>query len=163
MVQALIVGAILVSSVSLFFSIRGMFRLHSIGQNKLLLCCLCIFLLAPLLFVLGILFIPDDKFNIWTVVPLLLLAAVWILLGYALQIYLRREKAHRLDGIKRQRPCPPPHEIRNDLLLIVASVIIWFMGAFVGLAHPTIETCAMCACVFMFFKGVLSLWRYRKF
>ena len=163
MILLLLIALIGISAGSVFLSVRGLRRLYLIGQTKMILCVLAVFILVPLLLLAAYFLLPAACLNIWTVVPQLLLAIVWLLLGYAVQIYLQREKSRRFNGIKRNVPVALNHERRNALILIFCAVLIWLIGAFVGFRFPVIETCAICACVFMLAKGLYLLWHYRGF
>lgn len=153
---------LLVCSYSTYLSLRGIIRLYKIGSKKMFACALAVFVLVPILLVI-VLLAPRELLSIWIVLPLGAFSLGWLFLGYLLRRHMAHQKELQLSGRKRVVLQPTRKIVITNLLLIVAALIIWAIGAFIGIKWPTIETCAVCAAVFMFAKGLGTLWKYRDF
>ena len=162
MLQAILIGLAAVAAYGLFLLIRGMIRLYKEGEIKLLAWVAAFFVIAPLVVVL-VGRVPEEKLNIWIVIPAVLLGLAWICVGYVLESYLRREKQQRLEGKKREIPARPAHWLRDNLLMIGGGAAVWLVGVLVEIKNTTLETCALCVCVFLLLRGGSRLWRYRGF
>jgi|GEM_PF-2081023 len=162
LLQAILVGLAALTVYGLFLLLRGMIRLHQEGENKLLAWVAAFFVIAPSLVAL-VGNIPQERLNIWIVIPTLLLALGWISSGYFVESYLRREKQRNLEGKKRELPARPPHWLRDNLLLIGGGAALWLVGVFVGISNAVLETSALCVSVFLLLRGGSRLWRYRGF
>ena len=162
MAQALICGCICVAAYSIFLMIRGMVRLYKLKEMKLFWSALIFFIGDPLL-LLGV-FLLIRQYNIWTVLPALVLAVAWVFMGYALEIFLRKERERKANGMKRIIPRAKPGQLRKDLLLLAVALVLWALGAS-GIfgAHGVLETCAVCVCFFLLASSVSDLWKYRGF
>lgn len=160
--QAIIVGIVCLFLYGSFLCIRGMVRMYKEREIKLLLWTAAFFVLAPLL-AWGALSLAEDNMNIWFALPILLFGITWLCIGYFVEAYLRKEKRRQLDGLKKVIPARPPNHLRNNLVLLAIAVAIWIYGATAGIANATVETCALCICMFLFARAVSSLWRYRGF
>lgn len=162
MAQAVVVAMACMGIYSIFLTVRGLIRLYQERELRMLICVAAFFLLAPVLFLLAVDY-GDGIWTIWLALPTLLLGICWICTGFFLESFLRRQQKLKLDGRKREIPKAPPHNRRNNLLLLLLSLGIWIFGAFVGIKDATIETCALCICLFLFARAVGALWKYRGF
>ncbi|MBQ6535197.1 MAG: hypothetical protein IJI40_00235 [Firmicutes bacterium] len=119
------------------------------------------FVAAPLLLFVILLLVKN--YNLWTVLPVLVLGLGWISMGYLFESYLRKEKARKADGIKKILPKPKPGQIRKDLILLAVALILWVLGIFGVFTNGTVETVAVCVCFFLFASSISDLWKYRGF
>ena len=161
MTQVLLVGGICVALYGVFLTIRGLVNVYRDKEMKMFWSVLALFVGAPLLLLVILLLVK--KYNLWTVLPVLLLGFGWISMGYIFETYLRKEKARKADGLKKVIPTPKSGQIRKDLLLLVAAIVIWLLGMFGIFTNGTVETVAVCICFFLFASSLSDLWKYRGF
>ena len=152
-----------VVAVGLFLNIRGMVRLLLNDEKKLFVWSLGFFLGVPTLLTGLYFLLRSNHMSMWIYFPMLALFIIWSCEGFFLEAYLRKEIQRKLDGIKRVPPAPPKNNTLKNGALIVFSLAIWYVGVFVGIENPTLETCALCICVFLLVRAISSLWRYRGF
>ena len=161
MTQVLLVGGICVALYGVFLTIRGLVNVYRDKEMKMFWSVLGLFIAAPLLLLLIILVVKS--YDLWTVLPVLLLGFGWISMGYIFETYLRKEKASKADGLKRVIPTPKPGQIRKDLILLGTAIVIWLLGMFGIFTNGTVETVAVCICFFLFASSISDLWKYRGF
>lgn len=161
MTQVLLLGGICVAVYGVFLMIRGMIRVYREREMKMFWSALSFFLGAPLLLFVIILLVKS--YDLWTVLPILVLGLGWISMGYVLESYLRKEQARKTDGMKKVLPKPKPGQIRKDLILLAAALIIWVLGLIGVFSNGTVETVAVCICFFLFASSISDLWKYRGF
>lgn len=161
MTQVLLVGGICVALYGVFLTIRGLVNVYRDKEMKMFWSVLGLFIAAPLLLLLIILVVKS--YDLWTVLPVLLLGFGWISMGYIFETYLRKEKARKADGLKRVIPTPKPGQIRKDLILLGTAIVIWLLGMFGIFTNGTVETVAVCICFFLFASSISDLWKYRGF
>ena len=173
MTQVLLLGGICVTLYGVFLMIRGMIHVYREKEMKMFRSALLFFIGAPLLLLSIILLVKE--YNLWTVLPVLILGIGWICMGYLFESYLRKEKARKADGIKKIIPKPKAGQIRKDLILLAVAaavaafimlavaVIIWVLGILGVFTNGTVETVAVCICFFLFASSISDLWKYRGF
>lgn len=161
MTQFLIVGGVCVALYGVFLMIRGMIRVFREKEMKMFWSALIFFLAAPALLLVIILLVKN--YNLWTVLPVLVLGLSWIAMGYFFESYLRKEKARKADGLKKVIPKAKPGQIRKDLILLAVAVILWVAGVLGVFTNGTLETVAVCACFFLLASSISDLWKYRGF
>ena len=161
MTQVLLVGGICVALYGVFLTIRGLVNVYRDKEMKMFWSVLALFVGAPLLLLVILLLVKN--YNLWTVLPVLLLGFGWISMGYIFETYLRKEKARKADGLKRIIPTPKPGQIRKDLMLLGTAIVIWLLGMFGIFTNGTVETVAVCVCFFLFASSISDLWKYRGF
>ena len=161
MTQVLLVGGICVALYGVFLTIRGLVNVYRDKEMKMFWSVFGFFIAAPLLLLLIILVVKS--YDLWTVLPVLLLGFGWISMGYIFESYLRKEKARQADGMKKVIPKPKPGQIRKDLILLGCAITIWFLGMFGVFTNGTLETVAVCICFFLFASSISDLWKYRGF
>ena len=161
MTQVLLLGGICVTAYGVFLMIRGMIHVYREKEMKLFWSALIFFVAAPLLLFAILLLVKN--YNLWTVLPVLVLGAGWISMGYLFESYLRKEKARKADGIKKILPKAKPGQIRKDLILLAVALIIWVLGIVGVFTNGTVETVAVCICFFLFASSISDLWKYRGF
>ena len=161
MTQVLLIGGICVAVYSVFLMIRGLIRVYREKEMKMFWSALIFFLAAPLLLLAILLLIKS--YNLWTVLPVLVLGFGWLFAGYLFESYLRKEKARKADGLKKTLPKPQPGQIRKDLILLAVAVLIWVLGVLGVFTNGTLETVAVCVCFFLFASSISDLWKYRGF
>ena len=160
MTQVLLLGGICVTLYGVFLMIRGMIHVYREKEMKMFRSALLFFIGAPLLLLIILLV---KEYNLWTVLPVLILGIGWICMGYLFESYLRKEKARKADGIKKIIPKPKAGQIRKDLILLAVAVIIWVLGILGVFTNGTLETVAVCVCFFLFASSISDLWKYRGF
>ncbi|MBR5429611.1 MAG: hypothetical protein IK116_03695 [Firmicutes bacterium] len=162
MTQFLLVGGICVALYGVFLMIRGMINVYREKEMKMFWSALIFFIVVPLLLLVVILLVKH--YNLWTALPVLVLGGAWVVMGYFFESYLRKEKARKADGMKKILPKPKPGQIRKDLILLGAAVLVWILGV-TGLfsKNGTIETAAVCICFFLLASSIADLWKYRGF
>ena len=106
MTQVLLLGGICVAAYGVFLTIRGLIRVYREKEMKMFWSALAFFVAAPLLLFVILLLVKN--YNLWTVLPVLVLGMGWISMGYLFESYLRKEKARKADGIKKILPKPKP-------------------------------------------------------
>lgn len=161
MTQVLLLGGICVAAYGVFLTIRGLIRVYREKEMKMFWSVLGFFVAAPLLLFVILLLVKN--YNLWTVLPVLVLGLGWISMGYLFESYLRKEKARKADGIKKILPKPKPGQIRKDLILLAVALILWVLGIFCVFTNGTVETVAVCVCFFLFASSISDLWKYRGF
>ena len=161
MTQVLLVGGICVALYGVFLTIRGLVNVYRDKEMKMFWSVLALFVGAPLLLLVILLLVKS--YNLWTVLPVLLLGFGWISMGYIFETYLRKEKARKADGLKRIIPTPKHGQIRKDLILLGTAIVIWLLGMFGIFTNGTVETVAVCVCFFLFASSISDLWKYRGF
>ena len=162
MIQAMLLGLICLGIYSIFLSLRGIYRLYQDREKKMLFCVTSAFLLLPVLFFLALHF-GDGRWTIWLAAPTFFLGLFWLCMGMFLDSYMKREKKRKMNGEKREILKAPKQKIRNIWLQLLGCIILWWVGAFVGIKNSTLETCALCVCVFLFARSLADLWKYRGF
>ena len=161
MTQVLLLGGICVTAYGVFLTIRGLIRVYRDKEMKMFWSVLGFFVAAPLLLFVILLLVKN--YNLWTVLPVLVLGLGWISMGYLFESYLRKEKARKADGIKKILPKPKPGQIRKDLILLAVALILWVLGITGVFTNGTVETVAVCICFFLFASSISDLWKYRGF
>lgn len=161
MTQVLLLGGICVAAYGVFLTIRGLIRVYREKEMKMFWSALAFFVAAPLLLFVILLLVKN--YNLWTVLPVLVLGMGWISMGYLFESYLRKEKARKADGIKKILPKPKPGQIRKDLILLGVALILWILGMVGVFTNGTVETVAVCICFFLFASSISDLWKYRGF
>ena len=154
-------GGICVTAYGVFLTIRGLIRVYRDKEMKMFWSALGFFVAAPLLLFVILLLVKN--YNLWTVLPVLVLGLGWISMGYLFESYLRKEKARKADGIKKILPKPKPGQIRKDLILLAVALILWVLGILGVFTNGTVETVAVCVCFFLFASSISDLWKYRGF
>ena len=160
--QPIVIGVVCFSLYGAFLCIRSIFRMYKDKDKKLMLWTLGGFAITPFL-LWGALQLSESNMNIWFAIPILLLGVGWLSLGYFVEVYLRKEKQRKLDGIKRVVPVRPENHLRHNLILLAISIVVWIYGAVIGINNATVETFALCISMFLLARSVSSLWRYRGF
>lgn len=161
MTQVLLLGGICVAAYGVFLTIRGLIRVYREKEMKMFWSALGFFVAAPLLLFVILLLVKN--YNLWTVLPVLVLGMGWISMGYLFESYLRKEKARKADGIKKILPKPKPGQIRKDLILLAVALVLWVLGILGIFTNGTVETVAVCICFFLFASSISDLWKYRGF
>ena len=161
MTQVLLLGGICVAAYGVFLTIRGLIRVYREKEMKMFWSALAFFVAAPLLLFVILLLVKN--YNLWTVLPVLVLGMGWISMGYLFESYLRKEKARKADGIKKILPKPKPGQIRKDLIMLAVALILWVLGILGVFTNGTVETVAVCVCFFLFASSISDLWKYRGF
>ncbi len=161
MTQVLLLGGICVAAYGVFLTIRGLIRVYREKEMKMFWSALAFFVAAPLLLFVILLLVKN--YNLWTVLPVLVLGMGWISMGYLFESYLRKEKARKADGIKKILPKPKPGQIRKDLILLGVALVLWVLGILGVFTNGTVETVAVCICFFLFASSISDLWKYRGF
>ena len=161
MTQVLLLGGICVAAYGVFLTIRGLIRVYREKEMKMFWSALAFFVAAPLLLFVILLLVKN--YNLWTVLPVLVLGMGWISMGYLFESYLRKEKARNADGIKKILPKPKPGQIRKDLILLGVALVLWVLGILGVFTNGTVETVAVCICFFLFASSISDLWKYRGF
>ncbi len=161
MTQVLLLGGICVAAYGVFLTIRGLIRVYREKEMKMFWSALAFFVAAPLLLFVILLLVKN--YNLWTVLPVLVLGMGWISMGYLFESYLRKEKARKADGIKKILPKPKPGQIRKDLILLGVALVLWVLGILGIFTNGTVETVAVCICFFLFASSISDLWKYRGF
>lgn len=161
MTQVLLLGGICVAAYGVFLTIRGLIRVYREKEMKMFWSALAFFVAAPLLLFVILLLVKN--YNLWTVLPVLVLGMGWISMGYLFESYLRKEKARKADGIKKILPKPKPGQIRKDLILLSVALVLWVLGILGIFTNGTVETVAVCICFFLFASSISDLWKYRGF
>ena len=68
-----------------------------------------------------------------------------------------------IRGIKKVIPTAPKNHVTKNVILLVVSIAIWIFGVVVGFPNPTLSTCALCICIYLFVRAIAAFWRYRGF
>ena len=161
MTQVLLLGGICVAAYGVFLTIRGLIRVYREKEMKMFWSALAFFVSAPLRLCVILLLVKN--YNLWTVLPVLVLGMGWISMGYLFESYLRKEKARKADGIKKILPKPKPGQILKDLILLGVALVLWVLGILGVFTNGTVETVAVCICFFLFASSISDLWKYRGF
>lgn len=159
--QALAVGFAVMVVYGLFLLIKAMRRLYREGEKKLVFCAIIFMVVAPCLVWLSGL-IPEERTNLWTALPTLLLFLLWVCAGYFLESYRKQKEKLRDMGLDQRTQAPANMLLRNTLVL-AAGLAIWLYGAFVGIGDRTVEICLLCVSLFLLASSIGTFWKYRKF
>ena len=108
MTQVLLLGGICVTAYGVFLTIRGLIRVYRDKEMKMFWSVLGFFVAAPLLLFVILLLVKN--YNLWTVLPVLVLGLGWISMGYLFESYLRKERPVKLTASKRS--CPNRNQVR---------------------------------------------------
>lgn len=159
MARVITIVLLALAGYGLFLTVRALLQLYRAGEHKLVWYAVAFVLGTPLLLWLSAL-IPEERISIWTALPTILLFFVWICFGYFLESF-RKNRAKEIEmGIYKQKK---PGNQRRNLLVCLAGLVIWFVGAFVQIPNRTLEICLLCVSVFLLASGIGSLWRNRSF
>lgn len=162
MVYAVLLAFCCLAIFGAYLTIRSLIRLYKDGQKRMFRWVLGFFLVLPTALFIT-LSLWQGQWTIWVALPIVLIGLTWMCEGYFVESFLRQEKQMALEGRKRVVPTPPPGARRKQFILLGVAIIIWCYGMFIGIANPTVETCALCLSIFLLGRALATLWRYRGF
>jgi len=160
-VSPLLIGFFVMAGYGLFLLIRALPRLHRAGEQKLVYCIIGYTLIAPLpVWLVGR--TQQESLNVWLALPALLLVGIWVCLGYFVESYRKKREQERGQGLTKRPPAPPGF-MRRNILALAAGLLIWFIGAFVGIEGRNVEIALLCISLFLLTASLGSFWHYRRF
>jgi len=160
-----LIAACCVMALGLFLNVRGIIRLIKSGEKKLSYWAIGFFLVMPVVIVLLYQLLIHGRVEeaIWVYFPLMISFVVWACEGFFVEAYLKKEMQRKMDGIKKVIPTAPKNHVTKNVILLVVSIAIWIFGVVVGFPNPTLSTCALCICIYLFVRAIAAFWRYRGF
>ena len=162
MQYAVMAGVAAASVYGIFLYVRGMVRLRMECENILFWCAFGFFPLVPLITWRAAV-LPREHMTIFIALPTVVLVIMWIVTGYLIDSYLKKEKKRKLEGYPKVLPARPLNWLRDNLIFIAVGIVIWCAGQFLHIKDAAVETIMLCGCIFCVIRAVASLWRYRGF
>ena len=152
-----------VALFGVFLTVRGVIYLWRHGDKQTAVFATALFLLLPL----GIWLLantPMEKMNPWVVMPALLLLLVWISIGYLLDGYRRKDMEGPKSGAKNSRPSHTGKGfVVRDGVCCLFGIGLWLYGFCIGFPNKTVDTMALCICLFLLTISFASFWRYLQY
>ncbi len=160
----LLAGLVIITLVSCFLAIRGLVRLYQDQELQLAISSTIVFVLLPLIIVVGICFSTSVIANIWLLLPLIAIFIIWVGFGYWLAFYMQKDKQRQMSGLDKEIPARPRHYWRDNLLALIAGISIWVIGNFIDFSRlPILEIGLLCLALFLVIASCVRLWKYRGF
>ncbi len=161
--KTIIFAIVCVALFGVFLTIRGVVYLWRHHDKPTAAFATVLFFILPIL-IWRLANTPMEAMNAWIVMPALLLLLAWISIGYLLDAYRRKDIGGKKSGAKSAVPAKTTKGfVVRDLVCCLLGIAIWIYGYWIGFPNKTVDTMALCICLFLLTISFASFWRYRQY
>jgi len=146
----------------LYLSVKGVICLYRNGEKKLFIIGVIFLIGAPLL-VWSSSLIPENKMNIWLVLPLLGIFVVWLFIGFFIKSYLNNKEINKKSGKHNTKPVTTEKKRKINYIKLLIALVLWCIGVFIGIPNKTVNICLLCICLYCLSSSISYIWRSRGF